>query len=187
MEKIPHIKVENLTMAYGDFVIQRDLNFTIYRGDIFVIMGASGCGKSTLLKHLIGLMRPAKGKIIFGDVDFWAVPEHVRWSLMEKCGVSYQDGALWSSMTLSENISLPLEQYTSLTPGQIRRLASLKLRLVGLSGFDDFYPAEISGGMRKRAGLARAMALDRSFRATATNSAGVSTVMKATFVSWEAW
>ncbi len=160
MEKIPHIKVENLTMAYGDFVIQRDLNFTIYRGDIFVIMGASGCGKSTLLKHLIGLMRPARGKIIFGDVDFWAVPEHVRWSLMEKCGVSYQDGALWSSMTLSENISLPLEQYTSLTPGQIRRLASLKLRLVGLSGFDDFYPAEISGGMRKRAGLARAMALD---------------------------
>ncbi len=156
----PHIQVVDLTMAYGDFVIQRNLNFTIYKGDIFIVMGASGCGKSTLLKHLIGLMRPAKGKVFFGDTDFWAVPEYVRWELMQKCGVSYQDGALWSSMTLSENVSLPLVQYTSLSASQIRRLASLKLRLVGLGGFDDFLPAQISGGMRKRAGLARAMALD---------------------------
>ncbi|RUM91456.1 MAG: polyamine ABC transporter ATP-binding protein [Thermodesulfatator sp.] len=156
----PHIRVVDLTMAYGDFVIQRNLNFTIYRGDIFIVMGVSGCGKSTLLKHLTGLMRPASGRILFGDVDFWAVPEYRRWELMERCGVSYQDGALWSSMTLSENISLPLEQYTSLSPGHIRRLASLKLSLVGLKGFDDFFPAQISGGMRKRAGLARAMALD---------------------------
>lgn len=157
---MPHIRVSDLTMAYGDFVIQRDLNFTIYRGDIFIVMGVSGCGKSTLLKHLVGLMRPASGKIFFGDVDFWSVSESARWKLMEKCGVSYQDGALWSSMTLAENVSLPLEQYTALSPDQISRLASLKLSLVGLKGFDDFYPAEISGGMRKRAGLARAMALD---------------------------
>ena len=160
MKKTPHIQVRDLTMAYGDFVIQRDLNFTIYRGDIFVVMGVSGCGKSTLLKHLIGLMRPAGGSILFGDVDFWSVSEDARWDLMKKCGVSYQDGALWSSMTLSENISLPLEQYTPLSASQIKRLASLKLRLVGLRGFDEFYPAQISGGMRKRAGLARAMALD---------------------------
>lgn len=158
--RYPHIEVKDLTLAYGDFVIQRDLNFTIYKGDIFIIMGGSGCGKSTLLKHLIGLMRPKKGRILFNGVDFWAASQEVRQDIMKQCGVLYQSGALWSSMTLSENIGLPLEQYTDLTPKQIRRLASLKLRLVGLGGVDEFYPSEISGGMRKRAGLARAIALD---------------------------
>ncbi len=156
----PHIIVQDLTMAYGSFVLQRDLNFTVNRGDIFIIMGGSGCGKSTLLRHLVGLNKPAKGKVIYGDVSLWDSPPEVRDNIMRRCGILYQSGALWSSMTLSENIAIPLEEYTKLSAKEIRKLASLKLALVGLAGFEDYYPAEISGGMKKRAGLARAMALD---------------------------
>lgn len=156
----PHIVVDNLTMAYGDFVIQRDLSFTIYRGDIFVIMGGSGCGKSTLMRHLIGLKAPTKGTIRFDDTSIWEVDSDARQEIMRGCGVLYQRGALWSSMTLAENIALPLGEYTDLEPDQIRRVVSLKLSLVGLAGFEEFYPSEISGGMQKRAALARAMALD---------------------------
>jgi phospholipid/cholesterol/gamma-HCH transport system ATP-binding protein len=156
----PHIVVENLTMAYGDFVIQRDLNFKINRQDIFIIMGASGCGKSTLMRHLIGLKRPAEGKVYYGDTSLWEVDTDHRQDIMKGCGVLYQRGALWSSMTLAENIALPLREYTDLGPDQIQRVVSLKLSLVGLAGFEEFYPSEISGGMQKRAGLARAMALD---------------------------
>ncbi len=155
-----HITVEDLTMAYGDFIIQRDLTFTIKRGDIFIIMGGSGCGKSTLLRHLIGLKSPAKGRVMFGDVNFWDAEVEMRETMMRRFGVLYQSGALWSSMTLAENISLPLGEYTKLSPKEISELVSLKLSLVGLTGFEDYYPAEISGGMQKRAGLARAMALD---------------------------
>ena len=155
-----HITVENLTMAYGDFIIQRDLTFTIRRGDIFIIMGGSGCGKSTLLRHLIGLKSPARGRVMFGDVNFWDAEVDVRERMMRRFGVLYQSGALWSSMTLAENISLPLGEYTLLSPKEIGELVSLKLSLVGLTGFEDYYPSEISGGMQKRAGLARAMALD---------------------------
>jgi phospholipid/cholesterol/gamma-HCH transport system ATP-binding protein len=155
-----HITVRNLDMAYGSFVIQRDLNFTIRRGDIFVIMGGSGCGKSTLLKHLVGLKPPARGTVLFGDQNLWEAEPEDHERLMRRFGILYQAGALWSSMTLAENIGLPLEQFTDLDPVEIRRVASLKLSLVGLAGFEDFYPSEISGGMRKRAGLARAMALD---------------------------
>jgi phospholipid/cholesterol/gamma-HCH transport system ATP-binding protein len=155
-----HIVVDGLTMAYGSFVVQQDLRFTINRGDIFIIMGDSGCGKSTLLRHMIGLQVPAAGKVYYGGVDFWASPSETRARLMRKAGVLYQSGALWSSMTLAENIALPLREYTSLNSAEIRNIASLKLSLVGLAGFEDYYPAEISGGMRKRAGLARAMALD---------------------------
>ena len=155
-----HITVEDLTMAYGDFIIQRDLTFTIKRGDIFIIMGGSGCGKSTLLRHLIGLKSPARGRVMFGDVNFWDAEVEVRETMMRRFGVLYQSGALWSSMTLAENISLPLGEYTKLRPKEIAELVSLKLSLVGLSGFEDYYPSEISGGMQKRAGLARAMALD---------------------------
>ncbi len=158
--KVPHIEVIGLTMSYGDKVIQRDLNFTIYRGDIFIIMGGSGCGKSTLLKHLIGLIAPASGQIIFDGLDFWAAPAEKRTEILQKCGVLYQSGALWSSMTLVENISLPLTEFTSLPEKTIKALASFKLRLVGLGGFEDYYPAELSGGMKKRAALARAIALD---------------------------
>ncbi|MFO1061164.1 MAG: ATP-binding cassette domain-containing protein [Dongiaceae bacterium] len=147
-------------MAYGSFVIQHDLNFTIRRGDIFIIMGGSGCGKSTLLKHLVGLKAPARGEVLFGDQSLWAADPEQQQRMMRRFGILYQSGALWSSMTLAENVALPLGEFTDLNPAEIRRVASLKLALVGLAGFEDFYPSEISGGMRKRAGLARAMALD---------------------------
>ncbi len=155
-----HIVVEDLTMAYGDFVIQRDLDFTINRGDIFIIMGGSGCGKSTLLRHFIGLKSPARGRVLYEGVSFWEADHETQENLMRRMGVLYQSGALWSSMTLAENVALALQEYTTLNPGDIREIVSLKLALVGLAGFEDFYPSEISGGMRKRAGLARAMALD---------------------------
>ncbi len=155
-----HITVQDLTMAYGDFVIQRNLSFTVNQGDVFIIMGGSGCGKSTLMRHLIGLKAPAKGEVLYGATDFWAAELHQRQRMMRQFGVLYQSGALWSSMTLAENVGLPLGEYTDLSPSEIREVASLKLALVGLAGFEDFYPAEISGGMQKRAGLARAMALD---------------------------
>jgi phospholipid/cholesterol/gamma-HCH transport system ATP-binding protein len=155
-----HIEVRDLTMAYGDFVIQRDLDFTVKRGDIFIIMGGSGCGKSTLLRQMIGLKRPAKGDIFYNGESFWSASESGRRRMARSFGVLYQHGALWSSMTLAENIGLPLGEYTDLSAAEIRELASLKLSLVGLAGFEDFYPSEISGGMQKRAGLARAMALD---------------------------
>jgi phospholipid/cholesterol/gamma-HCH transport system ATP-binding protein len=155
-----HIAVRGLTMAYGDFVVQRNLDFEIRRGEVFVIMGDSGCGKSTLLRHMIGLRRPAKGRVLYEDRSFWDAEPSERARLMRRFGVLYQSGALWSSMTLAENVALPLEQYTELGPEEVREVASLKLALVGLAGFEDFYPSEISGGMQKRAGLARAMALD---------------------------
>jgi phospholipid/cholesterol/gamma-HCH transport system ATP-binding protein len=158
--KEPHITVQDMTMAYGDFVIQRDLNFTINRGDVFIVMGGSGCGKSTILRGLVGLKRPAKGKVFYEDLSFWEADPDERDLMMRNFGVSYQAGALWSSMTLAENVALPLGEYTDLSPSQIRELVSLKLSLVGLAGFEDFYPSEISGGMQKRAALARAMALD---------------------------
>jgi phospholipid/cholesterol/gamma-HCH transport system ATP-binding protein len=155
-----HITVRHLDMAYGDFVIQRNLDFVIRRGDIFIVMGGSGCGKSTLLKHLIGLMAPARGEVLFGDQDFWKAEPIEQARLMRRFGILYQSGALWSSMTLAENVGLPLGEFTDLKPIEIRQISSLKLALVGLTGFEDFYPSEISGGMRKRAGLARAIALD---------------------------
>jgi len=156
----PHIEVEGLTMAYGDRVIQRDLSFSVARGDIFIIMGGSGCGKSTLLRHLVGLLRPAAGRILYRGQDFWTARPSEHTALMRRMGVLYQGGALWSSMTLAENVALPLAEYTRLSPREIAEIVSFKLALVGLAGFEAYYPAEISGGMRKRAGLARAMALD---------------------------
>jgi len=156
----PEITVKNLDMGYGSFVLMRDLNFTVNRGDIFIVMGGSGCGKSTLLKILIGLKEPLRGQVLYGGTDFWKVDHDERERIMRRFGILYQQGALWSSMTLAENVALPLEQYTDLRPSQIREIVSLKLSLVGLAGFEEFYPSEISGGMRKRAGLARAMALD---------------------------
>ena len=156
----PHIIVKDLTMAYGDFVIQHDLNFTICRGDVFIIMGGSGCGKSTLLKHLIGLHSPAKGAVFYDTVNFWQTDLAERILIMRRIGVLYQSGALFSSLTLAENIALPLVEFTGMGRAEIQDIVSYKLALVGLAGFEDYYPAEISGGMQKRAGLARAMALD---------------------------
>lgn len=154
------ITIRDLTMAYGSFVLQRDLNFTVQKGDIFVIMGGSGCGKSTLLRHLIGLKAPARGQVLYGTQDFWKMDVSGRDRINRKCGILYQSGALWSSMTLAENVAVPLRAYTRLDKKTIGELASFKLSLVGLAGFEAFYPSQISGGMKKRAGLARAIALD---------------------------
>lgn len=158
--KEPAITVRNMTMAYGSFVLMRDLNFVVRRGDIFIVMGGSGCGKSTVLRHLIGLKEPAQGEIFYGDFNFTRAKPEERERLMRRFGILYQGGALWSSMTLAENIGLPLGEFTDLKPAQIREIAMLKLALVGLRGFEDYFPNQISGGMQKRAGIARAMALD---------------------------
>jgi phospholipid/cholesterol/gamma-HCH transport system ATP-binding protein len=154
------IAVRDLEMRYGSFLIQKDLTFDINKGDVFVIMGGSGCGKSTLLRHLIGLHRPAGGSVLYGETNFWTADDIERRRIMKNFGVLYQQGALWSSLTLAENVMVPLEEYTDLKLADMREIASLKLALVGLAGFEDFYPSEISGGMRKRAGLARAIAMD---------------------------
>jgi phospholipid/cholesterol/gamma-HCH transport system ATP-binding protein len=156
----PRIVVRDLTMAFGSFVVMRDLNFEIRRGCIFFIMGGSGCGKSTLLRHMIGLHEPAKGEVFYDDVNFTEAAPDEREKLLRSVGVLYQSGALWSSMTLGENVGLPLGEFTSLSAAEIEEVSTLKLALVGLKGFEEYFPSEISGGMQKRAGLARAMALD---------------------------
>ena len=154
------ISVRGLTVAYGDFVLLKNADFDINKGDVFIIMGASGGGKSSLLRVLTGLVPAASGRILIDGVDFTAATENERAKIMQKCGILYQSGALFSSMTLAENIALPLRQYTDYSDKLISELVSLKLALVGLTGFEEFYPSEISGGMKKRAGLARALALD---------------------------
>ena len=154
------ITVQNVTMAYGDFVIQRDLSFSVKVGEVFIIMGGSGCGKSTVLRALTGLKAPSRGDVLYDGENFWKAEPEERDQMMRRFGILYQSGALWSSMTLAENVGLPLGEYTDLTPSQIREVASLKLALVGLAGFEDYYPSEISGGMRKRAGVARALSMD---------------------------
>ncbi|HYB98951.1 MAG TPA: ATP-binding cassette domain-containing protein [Candidatus Limnocylindrales bacterium] len=155
-----HITVRDLTLAYGDFVVMRDLDFVVWRSDVFIIMGASGGGKSTLLRALLGLLPPARGEIWYGKKNFTDADPEARDQILRRVGVLYQTGGLWSSMTLAENVALPLGEFTDLTPSQQREVAALKLALVGLAGFEDYYPSQISGGMQKRAGLARAMALD---------------------------
>ena len=160
MDDAPCIEVRDLTMAYGGRVVMRDVSFHVRRGEIFFVMGGSGSGKSTLLKHLIGLKRPATGTILFEGEDFGAADDDARRGVLRRIGVTYQNGALWSGLTLAENVALPIEEFTTLRPEAIAEVVSLKLALVGLRGFESLYPAEISGGMRKRAALARAMALD---------------------------
>ena len=155
-----HIGVDGLTMAFGPRVLQSDLTFTIRKGDVFVIMGGSGTGKSTLLRHLVGLQQPASGAVNFQGRSFWDAAPAEQQALQRRFGVMYQQGALWTSMTLAENVALPLAVYTELDPATIADVAAFKLALVGLAGAGDYYPSEISGGMRKRAAIARAMALD---------------------------
>jgi len=156
----PHIVVEDLALAYGSTVVLHDLTFTVNRGDIFIIMGASGGGKTTVLRSMVGLLPPAKGQVLYDGLSFWSATPEEQKSIMRRFGILYQGGALWSSLTLAENVALPLHLYTDLGEDLIEEVVSLKLSLVGLAGFEDYYPSEISGGMKKRAGLARAMALD---------------------------
>jgi phospholipid/cholesterol/gamma-HCH transport system ATP-binding protein len=155
-----HITARRLTLTYGERVILHDLDFSIDKGKVFVLMGGSGCGKSTVLRALVGLLEPAAGEVLYGSANFTDASPDERDRILRSIGVLYQSGALWSSMTLAENVGLPLGEYTDLSAGEIREVARLKLALVGLAGFEDYYPAEISGGMQKRAALARAIALD---------------------------
>lgn len=155
-----HITVSHLTMAYGDFLIQKDLDFTVRRGEVFIVMGGSGCGKTTLLKHMTGLKAPVSGDVLYDGHSFWNATDEEREEAKRQFGVLFQGGALWSSMTLAENVALPLRLYTRLGEAAIRDVTAYKLALVGLAGFEAYYPSELSGGMKKRAGLARAMALD---------------------------
>src|SRR5215831_3766280 len=154
------IEIRNLTMAYGSYVVMREINAQVKRGSVFVIMGNSGSGKSTLLRHMLGLQRPAQGDVLYDGRSFWGMDDDARGVELRKYGVLFQSGALWSSMTLAENVELPLLEYTDWSASDRQDMVRLKLALVGLSGFEEYYPSEISGGMRKRAGLARAMALD---------------------------
>jgi phospholipid/cholesterol/gamma-HCH transport system ATP-binding protein len=160
MERSPHITVRDLAVRYGDYVVMQDVSFTVRRGDVFVIMGGSGSGKSTLLNTMIGLVEPAMGEVLYDDQSFTHATPHERQEISRRFGVLFQFGALWSGLTLAENVALPLEELTRLDRSEIRDLSEAKLALVGLGGFTEFYPNQLSGGMQKRAGLARAMALD---------------------------
>ena len=160
MNPLVHLDVRGLELAYGSFVLMRNLNFQILRGEVFVIMGASGCGKSTLLRQLLGLKESTRGAILYQDRDLASASPDDRKIISRRFGVLFQTGALWTSLTLAENVALPIEEFTRLSRHEIDDLARLKLAWVGLSGFEEYYPAEVSGGMVKRAALARALALD---------------------------
>jgi phospholipid/cholesterol/gamma-HCH transport system ATP-binding protein len=160
MDQDPQITVRNLAISYGSYVVMHDVSFSVHKGDVFVVMGGSGSGKSSLLNCMIGLREPSAGEVLYGNESFTRADSGMRLAISRRFGILFQFGALWSWLTLAENVALPLEEYTTLSRSEIFDLAELKLSLVGLSGFADFYPNQISGGMQKRAGLARAMALD---------------------------
>jgi phospholipid/cholesterol/gamma-HCH transport system ATP-binding protein len=173
------VDVKDLTVGYEDNVVLQNLNFSVKSGEIFVILGGSGCGKSTLLKHMIGLYEPFKGDIlIFGESIVEANEEHKR-NLMRQFGVTYQGGALFGSMTIAENVALPLEEYTTMTKEEIAKTVRHKLALVDLDGFEEYMPSELSGGMKKRAGLARAMALEPTLLFFDEPSAGLDPITSA--------
>ncbi len=154
------VRVRGLRAAYGDVTVLRDIDFDVRRGEVFVILGGSGCGKSTLLRHLIGLIEPAAGSIEIDGADLVSARGAERERILQTFGVMFQSGALFSSLTLAGNVALPLEEFTTLPRAAVRSVAERKLALVGLRGYEDHGPSEISGGMRKRAGVARALALD---------------------------
>lgn len=157
---MPAIQVENLVCGYDEKVVLQDINFSVKKGELFFVIGGSGCGKSTLLRHMIGLNRPLAGSVSYFGQNFTQADPWQRRERLKSFGVLYQSAALWSSMTVRENVSLPLEEYTSLSKGDRDELVALKLGQVGLSGYEEYLPAQLSGGMKKRAGLARALALD---------------------------
>ena len=154
------ISIENLTLGYGGNIVVENLNFNINTGDIFVIMGLSGCGKSTIMRSIIGLNQPMAGRVMVGGWDIWTMTADARAGIVETFGVSYQSGALFSSMTLGENVALPMEMKTNMSNQEIKKEVDKKLQLVGLGGYANLYPTEASGGMIKRAALARALALN---------------------------
>jgi phospholipid/cholesterol/gamma-HCH transport system ATP-binding protein len=159
-EKTPIIQVDDLTARYGDRTIFQHINFTVAKGEILVVLGGSGCGKSTLLRHLIGLNHPYTGRVLIDGIDVNTNDERQLNQLRRKIGVSFQSGAMFGSMTVGENIALPLSEYTDLPPDGIEKIVKMKLAMVNLAGFENHLPSELSGGMLKRAGVARAMALD---------------------------
>jgi phospholipid/cholesterol/gamma-HCH transport system ATP-binding protein len=172
----PAIEVKALECHYEERIVLQDVSFNVRPAEIFFIIGGSGCGKTTLLRNMVGLIRPAKGEVRFGGRSFTDADSGNRRAMLKTFGMLFQSGALWTSLTLSENIALPLEEYTRLPPDEIRNIAAFKLAQVGLAGFEEHYPSEISGGMRKRAGLARALALDPSIVFFDEPSAGLDPV-----------
>ncbi len=173
------IQVENLVTGYGNTVILENVSFDVKEGEIFVILGGSGCGKSTLLKQLIGLITPMSGKVLIDGDSITDPDERVFGKILRKIGVLYQSGALFGSMTIAENIALPVEEYTDLPKEAVDRIVRMKLKLVGLEGYEHHLPSEISGGMKKRAGLARAMALNPKILFFDEPSAGLDPVTSA--------
>ena len=170
---MPALKVEGLTVGFGETIVQHDISFEVAAGSIFAIMGGSGSGKSTLLKAMIGLLRPSAGSIRVGGEDYWAASAERRAEIDRRFGVLFQSGALWSSMTVAENVALPLRMLSTLDAQSINSLTRVKLSLVGLSDASDSMPAELSGGMNRRAGLARALALDPAILFLDEPSAGL--------------